>query len=222
MRTIRLFSILDYLRGKRHPVTAETLAEEHEVSVRTIYRDMGVLIDMGAPIRGEGGIGYQLEKGYFLPPLHFDYDEMDALVLGMRMIAARGDEDLSEAAVRVLGKINAVVSGDDLDKGERALLAVSVEEDSSQIPFLSVLRLAIRDKEKLDLSYCDLKGNSSERIVRPLGLTVFDQVWLLTGWCENKEDFRNFRVDRLESVKTVGLKFAVEAGKEFRDYLATL
>ncbi|WP_049270436.1 helix-turn-helix transcriptional regulator, partial [Serratia marcescens] len=90
MRTVRLFSILEQLRGRQRPVSAEFLAQALDVSVRTIYRDMSTLQAMGAPIRGESGLGYQLEKGYFLPPLHFDANELEAIILGTRLIAARG------------------------------------------------------------------------------------------------------------------------------------
>ena len=94
MRTERLFRLLDELRGRRHAVSAQVLAETLGVTMRTIYRDIATLQGMGAPIRGEGGVGYQLEKGYFLPPLRFDDNELDALIIGLRLAAARGDHAL--------------------------------------------------------------------------------------------------------------------------------
>lgn len=228
MRILRLFAILDRLRVKRHPVSAETLADTLGVSARTIYRDMATLQAMGAPIRGEGGIGYQIEKGYFLPPLHFDPDELDAIVLGMRLVAARGDAPLANAAARASAKINAVLSdGDKETYSESPLLAYSdrtgeAGETGHSINFLSPLRAAVRHRQRLRISYCDLKEKRSTRCIRPLGLTAFDAVWLLTAWCESRSAFRNFRVDRLESIGETGETFRREAGKEFSDYLRTL
>lgn len=224
MRILRLFSILDRMRVNRRPVSAETLAQALNVSVRTIYRDMATLQSMGAPVRGEGGIGYQLEKGYFLPPLHFDPDELDAIILGMQLISARGDEELANAAIRASAKIKAALLEGDRDKfADSPLHAVSMTDDVlTASPLLSPIRLALRERRRLKITYQDLKENHSTRIVRPLGLTVFDKVWLLTAWCESKLDFRNFRVDRILTVHQTGDVFAREPGKEFHDFLQTI
>lgn len=225
MRILRLFAILDRLRVRRHPISAEFLADALSVSMRTIYRDMATLQAMGAPIRGESGIGYQLEKGYFLPPLHFDPDELDAIILGMQLAAARGDGPMADAALRASAKINAVLSDDHKETYSNSpLLAYSVQAETGgkSIDFLSPLRAALRERYLLQISYRDLKGRKSTRRVRPLGLTVFDYVWLLTAWCETRSDFRNFRVDRLISVARTGDSFRREKGKEFGDYLRTL
>lgn len=220
MRILRLFAILDRLRVHQHPVAAATLAGALDVSVRTIYRDMATLLEMGAPIRGEGGVGYQIEHGYFLPPLHFDPDELDAVILGMRLVGARGDGPLKEAARRAAAKINAVLpEADKRVHSKSPLLAEPVDE---AIHFLSPVRTALRRRQCLNIAYRDLKDRSSTRVVRPLGLTAFDRVWLLTAWCEMREDFRNFRVDRLQEVARTGTTFAREPGKEFTDYLRTL
>jgi len=225
MRTIRLFSILDQLRVHKRPVSAEFLAEILDVSMRTIYRDMQTLQAMGAPVRGESGIGYQIEKGYFLPPLHFDPDELDAIILGMQMVAARGDGPLVDAALRASAKINAVLSGDDQDRYSVAPLhaySVHGKNDESHIEYLSPIRAAIRERQQIKITYLDLRDKESSRNIRPLGLTAFDRVWLLTAWCTKKDDFRNFRIDRLQEVEQTGVKFRLKAGQEFRDYLRTL
>ncbi|WP_448206156.1 helix-turn-helix transcriptional regulator [Azospirillum sp. sgz302134] len=225
MRTLRLFALLDHLRGRSQPVSADTLALALNVSVRTIYRDMAALQAMGAPIRGEAGVGYQFEKGYFLPPLHFDADELDAIMLGMRLIAARGDGGLAEASRRVSNKISAVMDDEDGDAYRRLpLRAVSRRSDEQEKAgaWLGFLRKAVRERALLDIRYVDLHGGESRRIARPLGLTVFDAVWLLTVWCESRQDFRNLRVDRIRTAERVGQRFKAEAGKRFEDYLGTL
>lgn len=225
MRTLRLFALLDQLRGSSKPISAETLALAMDVSVRTIYRDMATLQAMGAPVRGEAGVGYQIEKGYFLPPLHFDADERDAIMLGTRLITARGDDGLAAAARRVAAKIGAVLDDQVQDQYARSpFMAVSrqSEERTRADQHLGPLRLAIRDRAVLHIHYIDLAGRESERQCRPLGLTAFDTVWLLTIWCEKRSDFRNLRVDRLLSVTRTGATFRHERGKRFDDYLATL
>lgn len=225
MRTLRLFSLLDRLRGRREPVAAEVLAGELDVSIRTIYRDMASLQAMGAPIRGESGLGYQIEKGYFLPPLSFDADELDAIMLGMRLVAAKGDSGLAEAGRRVTGKIGAVLDRDQSDRfASLPLLAVtrgSIESRKSEA-HLAGLRQALRERSFIILRYLDLKEQESLRLCRPLGLVAFDDVWVLTVWCEARQDFRNFRVDRIQSFEASGKRFRPERGKRFEDYLKSM
>lgn len=221
MRAARLFALLDHLRMHRQPVAAQVLAEGLGVSARTIYRDMATLQAMGAPIRGEGGIGYQIEKGHFLPPFHFDPDELDAIALGMRMIGARGDKALAEAAARVIAKVDAVLPEADFGRIKRSQMIACSPASHAQ-RFLGQLRSAIRQRRLLKITYDDLRGVLSVRLVRPLGLTAFDTIWLLTAWCEEKNSFRNFRVDRLCDLAPVDAHFSPDAGKEFKDYLNTL
>jgi len=224
VRTVRLFAILDHLRVRRQPVSAAALADELGVSVRTIYRDMDTLRDMGAPIQGEGGVGFRIADGYFLPPLRFDRDELDAVVLGMRLTEAQGDHALANAAKRVSAKIRAV-----LPEGEQGayldapLLVYSKKTKQAKGPLrhLARLRVAVRERRRVRISYETAEGRRSERTVRPLGLTVFDAVWVLTAWCEGRDAFRNFRPDRIRSVRTLDT-FPRQPGRELRDYLRTL
>ena len=225
MRILRLFAILDQLRVRKHPISANYLAEELNVSLRTIYRDMKTLQNMGAPVRGEGGVGYQIEKGYFLPPLHFSHDELDAIVIGMGLVAARSDAPLAKAAQRATAKINAILSDDYQGFFFNSSLLVHAKKEKScekSVDFLSPLRHAIRKRQMLKISYRDLKEHDTNRIIRPLGLTVFDQVWLLTAWCEKRGNFRNFRVDRIISLENTNKTFPRQRGCELKDYLATL
>jgi predicted DNA-binding transcriptional regulator YafY len=225
MRSLRLFALLDHLRGRSIPISAETLADMLGVSVRTIYRDMVTLQAMGAPVRGEPGVGYQLEQGYFLPPLHLDADEMEAVMLGMRLIAARGDEPLAAAARRASAKFAASMAPSRQEAYAnlpmRAASRATSESDGAKA-HLSLLRDAIRRRLILRIAYTDLAGKQSERIIRPLGLTLFDSAWLLTGWCEARDAFRNFRVDRIGTIDRDGAAFRHENGRRFADYLKTL
>lgn len=225
MRSLRLFALLDHLRGRSVPISAETLAEMLGVSVRTIYRDMVTLQAMGAPVRGEPGVGYQLEQGYFLPPLHLDHDEMEAVMLGMRLIAARSDKPLAAAARRASAKFAASMGPDrQAAYSNLPLRAVSRRTSESECAkaHLPLLRDAIRGRLILRITYADLSENESERTIRPLGLTLFDAAWLLTSWCEARNAFRNFRVDRIATVSGTGTTFRHEKGRRFEDYLKTL
>lgn len=219
MKTFRLFQLLDELRLRSNAVTARTLADEMGVSLRTLYRDIAALQAMGAPIRGEGGVGYVLEPGYFMPSLRLDEDELAALALGVRLVAARTDPGMSEAARRAAAKIAASVG----EEARREFLNSSFEAGPSDVlksPYLGVLRDAIRQRRILEINYTSLSGRSSTRRARPLGLTVFDSVWLLSFWCETAGDFRHMRVDRIDDVRTTADCFKDERGRRFSDCLA--
>lgn len=225
MKTVRLFALLDQLRLAKTPVSAEKLAQDLGVSPRTIYRDVASLQAIGAPIRGESGLGYQLEKGYFLPPLRFDPDELEAIILGLRLVMARDGDSLHGAAERVLGKVATVIGDDDREKFlNLPLLAVTRQRDSDDLAaqWGLMLRRAIRGCQVLELGYLSLEGTETYRRVYPLGLTVFDEAWLLTAWCEWRQDFRNFRLDRIVKITALDEKFRPQIGQRFKDYLAKL
>jgi predicted DNA-binding transcriptional regulator YafY len=225
MKTLRLFALLDHLRAARRPVSAEALAARFAVSPRTIYRDIASLQSIGAPIRGESGIGYQLEQGYFLPPLHFDAEEMEAIMLGMRHLIARKGGGLGDAAERVTGKVAAALGTEASEQFRHLNILVATrqrEEDLLAERWGGLVRHAIRKRSVLDLVYFSLDGRESRRFVHPLGLTQFDEVWLLTAWCEIAEDFRNFRLDRIKAAAETGARFRQIPKQRFQDYLARL
>lgn len=225
MRAMRLFRILDLLRASMRPVQARTLASAFEVSERTIYRDVVTLQAIGAPVRGEPGIGYQLEPGFFLPPLHLDADEIDAVRFGLGLTSARGDVRLRKAAERAAGKIASVLAGGDRAEFLEAPFRAVSKMDRHFLDHgdkLARIRNAIKRRTVLDVTYLDLNDRRTERTCRPLGLTVFDEVWLLTIWCEVRQDFRNLRVDRIEQVESQERTFRHERGKRFVDYLQLL
>lgn len=202
-RTARLFMLMDALRAHRRPVAAENLAEQLDVSVRTIYRDMQTLIGLGAPIAGEAGVGYVLTPGFFLPPLMFGADELEALVLGARWVQGQGDEALGRAAASALAKI-ATASPKDL----REMMANTGLWTPPNWPpptpdakaLLKTLREAIREERKLSISYTDEKGQASDRTIWPIGLAFYERVRVVTSWCELREGFRHFRADRIAAL----------------------
>lgn len=197
-KTERLFSIMDALRRHRRPVTAAVLAEEQGVSVRTLYRDVQTLIGLGAPIDGEAGVGYMLRPGFFLPPLMFSPEELEALVLGGRWVEAQPDAGLAEAAKNALAKI-ATASPDDLRDRIRdtGLWPVLMRGRSEPVPTLGLMREAMRTEKAVHIDYADESGRSSERNIWPVQLGYYEGKQIVVAWCCLREAFRNFRTDRI-------------------------
>jgi predicted DNA-binding transcriptional regulator YafY len=189
---------MDVLRSKRRPVTASTLSEQLSVSVRTIYRDVQALIELGASIDGGAGIGYVLRAGFFMPPLMFTEDELESLVLGARWVQGQGDEALTRSAQTALAKISAAAPRDLRDQIEATgLWAPRWKPPADSPTSLTLIREAIRYERKLTLHYKNAQAVATERVVWPVALAFFEGTRILAGWCELREDFRHFRTDRI-------------------------
>ena len=197
-KTERLFSIMDALRRHRRPVTAAALAEEQGVSVRTLYRDVQTLIGLGAPIAGEAGIGYMLKPGFFLPPLMFSPEELEALVLGARWVQAQPDDGLGLAARNALAKI-ATASPEDLrDRiNDTGLWPVAIWREREPLPILGDVRAAMRSEKALQIHYEDESKQRTERVIWPVQLAFFEGKQTVAAWCCLRNAFRNFRTDRI-------------------------
>ncbi len=217
-KTDRHFKIINFLQGRRRAVTADRIAEECEVSVRTIYRDIQALMGSGVPIEGEAGVGYLLDEGYHLAPLSFDVEEIEALVLGMAMVCNWTDDKMAKSARGALDKIKKSLPEDATEKlyGTALFSFRSAVHVPWTIDF-SAVRAAIRDKKMIDMAYEDGKGDISDRRIRPLALAFFGPVWLLFGWCELRKDFRNFRIDRITDLSVTDVAFKDEVGKRLID-----
>lgn len=207
-RSQRLLDLVQVLRRHRRPVSGHRLAEETGVSIRTLYRDIATLQGQGAPIEGEPGLGYVLKPGFMLPPLMFTEDEIEALVLGSRWVAERGDDHLGAAASDAIAKIVAVLPADLREKADASALLVGPGRSivGAQID-LGLVRQAIRSERKLAIAYRDAGGMLSERVVWPFALGFFDQVRVVVAWCELRQGFRHFRSDRIESLTTMDLRY---------------
>jgi predicted DNA-binding transcriptional regulator YafY len=218
-RADRLFEIIQILRRRRLARAAD-LAEKLEVSERTIYRDISDLMASGVPIEGEAGVGYVLRGGYDLPPIMFNEQEIEALVLGVRIVESWADPKLAEAAGDVIAKVEAVIP-ERLRRhmAETALLAPAdhLTEPISVDP--GDLRRAVRQRFKIHFRYRDADDNRTERNVRPLALAFFGPVWMLASWCELRQDFRSFRLDRMSDLSVLDETFRLEPGKTIEDFL---
>jgi predicted DNA-binding transcriptional regulator YafY len=207
-RTSRLFQLMDALRGNRRPVTASALAAQLGVSERTIYRDIQALAQLGAPVDGSAGVGYMLRTGFFLPPLMFDADELEALVLGARWVRHQGDEGLANAASRALAKIATATPRDLRDHMAETSLWVPVRsEPPPNDPFVRPAREAIRRQCKLHIEYQDVKGKASKRTVWPFALAFFQESRILAAWCELRGALRHFRVDRIAHAEATSERY---------------
>jgi predicted DNA-binding transcriptional regulator YafY len=199
---------MDALRGHRRPVTAGRLSETMSVSVRTVYRDIQTLMDLGAPIVGEAGIGYLMKAGFFLPPLMFGEDELEALVLGARWVQGQGDPALAQAAASALAKIGTASPKDLRDKiAETGLWAPQFRPCAEQPAGLRSLCEAMRREQKLTISYVDETGVATDRVVWPIALAFFEGKRLLAAWCELRKGFRHFRADRIVAIAATRIPF---------------
>jgi len=221
-RTDRLFELIQILRdGRLH--RAQDMAKELEVSIRTIYRDMDTLVATGIPVEGERGVGYMMTAPVTLPPLNLTLAELEALHLGMAVVSEAADEELQSAAQSLSRKIDAVLPEDRAAPPSGWGFAVYPFADAALgFRHMPDIRAAIRTRQKLRLSYTDLKEQPSERTVRPLQLEYWGRVWTITVWCELRDDFRVFRVDRIDALSILPDLFSDEPGKTLEDYLKTV
>jgi predicted DNA-binding transcriptional regulator YafY len=199
-RATRLLDLLQLLRRHRYPVSGAELARELDISLRTLYRDIGALQAQGAHIEGEPGVGYVLRPGYMLPPLMLSQEELEALVLGVRWVADRGDARLGAAAQNALTKIVAVLPKDLADEIDTSGLLVvpSWSTPPSRID-LGDIRASIRSECRVEVRYTDLKEVTTDRVVWPIALGFFEHIRMVVVWCEMRQAFRHLRADRIIS-----------------------
>jgi len=222
-RADRLLQLVQALRRRKGPTTAKVLADELEVGCRTIYRDIADLQAANVPIQGAAGVGYVLGAGYDLPPLMFDANELEAIVLGARLVAERGDPELARAARDVLAKVAAVVPKALARQMDRAALLVHqrTTEELALETDLPLLRQATREHRKVRLEYLDLDDRTTSRIVWPLGIYFFSHVTLLCAWCELRGDYRSFRASRVQSCELLPEGFDAQNGALLQTFLET-
>ncbi|MEP7241169.1 MAG: YafY family protein [Devosia sp.] len=204
-RAERLLDLLQQLRTHRAPVTGAALASELGVSIRTLYRDIAALQGQGAEIEGEPGLGYVLKPGFMLPPLMFSIDELEALILGGQFVGRQTDDPrLTRAATNALSKIGAVLPPELRRELETGSLYVAGRRQLPVQVDPSLLRDAIRKELKLRIGYRDDGGKDSERVIWPFVIGFFEQHKVVGAWCELRDDYRHFRIDRIATLAATG------------------
>ena len=220
-RADRLFRIVQHLHHDR-VITARELAEVLEVSERTIYRDIQDLSLSGVPITGEAGVGYRLMQGFHLPPLMFNEEELAALLLGARMVQTWTDQGLARAANQAMAKIENVIPDHLRPELERQdLLVPNFTSGKPVAEHLALLRKAIKTQQKVRYEYVREDGQHSCRTVHPLGLFYWGGVWTLVAWCELRDQFRHFRLDRMQNPVLLEACYESVPGRTLSDFLAT-
>jgi predicted DNA-binding transcriptional regulator YafY len=219
-RADRLFQIVQHLRSRRL-TTASQLAQWLEVSERTVYRDIRDLGLSGVPVDGEAGVGYRLRKGFDLPPIMFTFDEVEALVAGARMIQAWGGPALAASSRSAVAKIALALPADRRESVESTrLFAPQFHVDAQTGVRLEIARQAIMNRRKLRLLYSKAEEEATERLVHPLGLHFWGAKWTLVAWCELRNDYRTFRLDRILKAELTEEAFREEPGRNLEHYLA--
>lgn len=217
----RLFKLVTLLQGRRTAITAQTLAEELGVAMRTVYRDIQALVLSGVPIDGEAGVGYRLRAGFDLPPLMFQSEEVTALLVGSRMVQAWTDPDLAQAAKQAEAKILAALTPQMLVNISRLPYRIPVYERAESGTH-RLLRLACEGRQKASITYRDMNGKESTRSLWPLGMVGWGDHWTLLAWCEKRDAYRNFRFDRIQNIVLLPEHYPQHAERNLEHYLTRI
>lgn len=220
-RAERLFQLTTLLRNRRTVLTAKQMSEHLRVSERTIYRDIQSLSLSGVPIEGEAGVGYRLSHRYQLPPLMFDREEVEALLLGARMVSSWGDTDMAIHANQAIQKILAVLPDHLRHSDENLPLLVPTMEGAQKYytAHSQAMREAIRLQQRVLIEYVRADEQPSSRTIEPLGLIFWGRVWTLVAWCHLRNDYRTFRLDRIQSIEVTDETFETSDEKSLKHFL---
>ena len=212
-RSVRMFEIIQLLRNSDTPCTAQKIAEDLEVTKRTVYRVIAFLQALRVPIEGEAGVGYIMRSGFDLPPINFDVDEAEAITVGLAMITRTGDKGLKRAARSAAQKLA------DATPLSSTLFASSWGAEEPKSIDLSEVRKAIREEQKLKITYIRADCIKSERTILPIAIAYHSDAIVLAGWCELRNDFRHFRPDRISSYRILPETFLGEGDRLRQEWI---
>lgn len=219
-RANRLIELIQILRDGRYH-RAEDIAQRLHVSLRTIYRDMDTLALSGIPVAGARGLGFQITAPVTLPPLNLSMAELEALHLGLSVVAEADDAELAGAARSLSAKVDAVLPENRSTPPKGWGFAVYPFADAaSGFQYMPAIRSAIRARQKLKIRYLTLTGEETLHTIRALQLEYWGRVWTATCWSELLNDFVDFRVDRIQDLSVLPALFVEEDGKTLPDYRA--
>jgi predicted DNA-binding transcriptional regulator YafY len=205
-RIDRLNAILIHLQSKK-VVTAKEIAERFDISIRTVYRDIRALEEAGVPIGSEAGIGYFLADNYNLPPVMFTNEEATALLIGSKFTEQMSDDNTRRSFESAMYKIKAVLRGSEKDYLEKlsdhiSVFSYSDSDTFKRMSYLSEIRKAIVTEKLIEIKYhAQYSDEITNRKVVPIGLTHYGVQWHLIAFCMKRDDYRDFRIDRIKSLK---------------------
>lgn len=227
-RTDRLVAMVMHLQGRR-VVRAEELAQRFEISLRTVYRDVAALNEAGVPIVGEAGVGYNLVRGYNLPPIMLTADEASALVVGAQLVRQFGDASLVEPMTSAIDKLRAVLPRDRQEHVDRLARQTVISNrpgrvatDPSAQPWLLAVQRGVAQRRVLRITY---RARAAEgptmRDIEPLGVVFYGGAWYLVAWCRLRKDYRHFRVDRIQQLDPLPETFPSHPEFSLKDHLVS-
>lgn len=223
-RMDRLLGILTLLQSRKY-VTGEKIAAKFAISVRTVYRDVKALGELGIPVSFEAPRGYFIVQGYFLPPVSFTTEEANALLLIEVLVNGFTDRSVRKQYASALDKIRSVLRGhqkEQLELLNDKILFQKPECYDLHFEYLPVLQEAIAGKTIIELDYQNLKEESSRRKVEPVGLIFYAFNWHLIGWCHSRRDYRDFRVSRIKKINNTGQPFRKKEHLELAEFMKKL
>jgi predicted DNA-binding transcriptional regulator YafY len=223
-RIDRLFGILILLQSRKY-VTADKVAHQFGISVRTVYRDMKALGEQGIPLSFEPHKGYFIVQGYFLPPVSFNSDEANALILMERFLAGFSDKSITQHYTTALNKVKAVLRTSQKEKLEKLNENIKLqlpERLKNDFEYLSDLQNAISAKCIIEIAYKNNKNEVSKREVEPIGLIFYAFSWHLIAWCHLRNEYRDFKVNNIINVKCTEIPFIKSEHMALNDYMKML
>lgn len=223
-RIDRLFGILVLLQTKKY-VSAEKISEQYDISIRTVYRDIKALLEQGIPISFEQPKGYFIVQGYFLPPVSFNSDEANALLIMERLVSGFTDQSILKHYTTALNKVKAVLKNTQKEKLELLNENTRMQFPScikNEFEHLSVLQNAIACKISIEIIYTNKNDENSRRRLEPIGLIFYAFAWHLIAWCKLRNEYRDFRVSRIEAVKDLGSAFEKTEHMQLSAYMKLL
>ncbi len=215
----RLFQLVNALRAQQ-PMTAQALADELAVSVRTVYRYIDDLSVSGIPIYGEAGVGYRLHEAFELRPLTLTPDEFDALLLGVQMVSTSTGAQMAGGARTLLSKIAASIPEQIALPSKRWAYALTVNDRRAISALWDVLQAAVCSRHAIRFKYMTAGGEQSSREVWPLGLFYWGGKWTMGSWCLLRDSFRDFRLDRMSDVEMLTRQFELTEQINLETYMA--
>jgi predicted DNA-binding transcriptional regulator YafY len=208
-----MFEIIQILRNAKRPRTGQQIAEELEVTKRTVYRDIAALQAMKVPIEGEAGVGYIMRPGFDLPPINFDVEEAEAITVGLALIARTGDRGLNQAAKRAAQKLT------EATRLSETVFASTWGADEPELVDLTAVRKAIREECKLRIGYRNAQGDETLRTIWPIAIAYHSEAIVVAAWCELRQDIRHFRPDRVSTYKALNDGFIGEGNRLRQDWI---